>query len=1006
MARLSAQTAITTQHNDNGRTGANPAETILTTANVNVSQFGKIFTRPIDGQVYAQPLYLPSVVIPAQGVHNVVYVATEHNTVYAYDADDPGAWQPLWSVNLGPSLPSVVINVSDNLLPESGITSTPVIDQSTGTLYVVAQTYESGIVYFRLHALDVSSGAEKMGGPVIVSGSVPGLGVGNANGVLSFNAASHWQRPGLVLWNGTIYIGFGSHDDIEPYQGWIFGYSASTLQKTAIRCMAPNSEAAGVWQGGVGLAVDSNGFMYIQTGQGVFDANTGGGDYADSVVKLDTNNNLAIADYFTPSNQSALNKADGDFGSSAPILIPGTTLGVSGGKDGKIFLWNRNNLGQYNPTDQVVQEWQGTYSLITDGDGGYFGGNVFYNSTLYAWGRRDVLKAFTFNGSAFNTTPAQGGAPLPDDYSNTPGLSLSANGAAPGSAILWSSYAYPAPGGSDGYAHAGVLRAFDANNVGTELWNSNQNESRDYYGSWAKWLPPAVVNGKVYLPNWDGELCVYGLLSPGSTGSLLGSGDSRVASVNLTAEGAVDWLHWGSEGVNRKANVTPSLGGLGASGTTQSYNSDPRQMSWSDGTPIAVSAQNSGGVQLSGAGQSFTISAPADMSTRTIVIHAGGWNSGGAFRAHISDGSVADFTDTTAVVSGQYDRNYTLTYRAASAGQSLTVSWSMASGAGNISISAVALFANGASVTGSLTGIAVNSTSGVNLTAAGSADWSHWPDGNRKNGVAQQIGNYVVYGVGSGPSVYSNDPKPFFWTDGTPTASASNNTVGLAISSPGKGFEFTVPADTTTRTLAVFVGGYNASGNLSARLSDGSATDFADATNTSNGFFDRGYALTYRAASAGQTLDIIFNLTSGPGSVHLIAAALSVGSGGYISASAGTPQSATVKTAFGTALQVTVMDALGNAVSGAAVTFTAPGSGAGGAFSGCATAVVNTNASGMATAPAFTANSQAGSYTVTASVSGVSPPASFSLTNTAGAAVTIAATAGTPQSATVSTAFG
>ncbi len=443
-----------------------------------------------------------------------------------------------------------------------------------------------------------------------------------------------------------------------------------------------------------------------------------------------------------------------------------------------------------------MQEWQGTYDFLTTGDGGIFGGSAFYNNTLYTWGRRDVLKAWAFNGSTFNPTPTSGLFVVPDDYSEEPTISVSGNGNTPGTGIVWSSYTYPIAGGNDGKPHPSILRAFDASNIATELWDSNQNQARDYAGSWAKWDPPTIANGFVYLPTWDNVLNVYGLLASATGGHLTGVGNSSAATVNLTTEGSSDWEHWGPEGVNRKAGVTHQLGSLTSSIATTAYQPDPRAVSWTDGTPTTSSSLNQGGVFIPGIGQTLSITAPAGLATVTVVVHVGGFQSAGKLTAHLSDGSAPDFTDTTSLVTGQYDRNYTLTYRAANAGQTLTLTWAMTAGSGNITISAASL------------------------------------------------------------------------------DSAS------------------------------------------------------------------------------------------------------------IVASAGTPQNATVGTTFVTGLQARVTDSLGNPLSGATVTFTAPGSGASGTFSGSATATVATNASGAAAAPAFTANSQAGSYTVTATAAGVGLPAAFSLTNT------------------------
>ena len=1211
---LCGQVSVTTNRNDINRTGANPAETILNTSNVNVNTFGKLFSRAVDGQIYAQPLYLFNVTIPGQGVHNVVYVCTEHNSVYAFDADAAAASTPLWQVNLGPSLPAAVISSGRDLLPEIGITGTPVIDPTTNTLYVVAESYESSAIIFRLHALDTTTGAEKFNGPTVIQGSVPGTSSDGSGGVLTFNGFWHWQRCGLLLANGNVYIGFGGHQDTEPYHGWIFAYSATTLQKIATRCFSPNSNASGVWQGGVAPAADSSGHIYLFSGQGAMDANTGGGDYGDSILKLDSSSAMSVVDYFAPSNAATLDSGDLDLSAGAPILMPGTTLGVGGGKDGRMFLFNTGNLGKFNSTsDQVLQEWRATPNA-------YFAGQIYYNSTLFAWGRSDVLKAYAFNGSTFNTTPTQGTIQIPAGYSNEPGMSLSSNGVSSGSAIIWA--AFSANGDADGNSYPGIFHAIDASNLTRELWNSNQNQSRDYSGSWAKWCPPTIVNGKVYLATFDNILNVYGLLSGSTgTGSLLGSGTSSAAAVNLTAEGTSDWVHWGDANLDRKAGVTAQVSTytVVGSGTPSPYSNDPRPMSWTDGTPVAGDT-NSNGLYINGVGNGFSITAPADTATRTLIVHVGGWNSAGTLTAHLWDGSAADFTDTTTLASGQYDRNYTLTYSAGSAGL-LTVTWTMISGSGNVTLNGAALSgpaqtpssitatlgtpqsatinaafgtglqatvkdaggnavsgatvtftapASGASakfgasatasvvtnasgvataptltangtagsytVTASVTGVAgvanfnltnnvgavssisatagtpqgatvnaafgtalqatvkdaggnavsgatvtftapasgasakfggsatasvvtnasgvasaptltANGTAGsytvmasvtgvagvanfnltnnaasgngllsgsgnssatlVNLTSEGTTDWEHWDGGMvRKAGVTAVLSDYTMVGTGTVKG-YGNDPRPVSWTDGTPTATSPNNVSGVYIDSQGRGFSITAPADTSSRTLIVHVGGWDSGGTLTAHLSDGSAADFVDVPASSSSQYDRNYTLTYSASAAGQTLAVTWIMTSGGGNVTLNAAALAESVGvASISATAGTPQSATVNAAFGTALQATVKDAGGNAVSGATVTFTAPASGASAKFGASATASVVTNASGVATAPTLTANGTAGSYTVTASVTGVAGVANFDLTNNVGAASSISATAGTPQGATVNAAFG
>ncbi len=701
---------MTTQHNDLNRTGANPSETILNTSNVSVNTFGKLFSHAVDGQIYAQPLYVPSVQIPGQGTHNVVFICTEGNSVYAFDADNAAAWAPLWRVNFGPTTSAVF----DSVQPQVGITSTPVIDTTSGTLYVVDNTVLNSASVYQLHALDITTGNEKFNGPVTIQGSVSGTGDGSNSGTLTFNPSLHFQRPGLLLSNGKVYVAFGSHgNDQVPWHGWIFAFSASTLQQTSLLCLTPNGNGGGVWTGGMGLAADASGNLFISTGNGTFDANSGGTDYGDSIAKVSTASGLAVSDYFAPSNQSTLDIADADLGSTGPILIPGSSRVVEGGKEGKVFVLDQANLGHFNSTtDQVVQEWQATTNLLATGQGGSFGTDwVYYNSTLYLWGNSDFLRAFSFNGSTFNTTPVSVGtiqAPAmanPYGYSSEPSMSLSANGTTAGSAIIWA--AYSASGDSDGYPHPGILHAFDAADLTKDLWNSGLNSSRDDAGSWAKWSAPTIANGKVYLATFDGAFNVFGLLSPGG-GSLVGTGDSSQTGANLTLEGATDWVHWGDTTLNRKANVTAQISTYStvAPGTVSIANVDPRPLSWTDGAPTASSTNNTDYAYIGGVGNGFSLIAPADATTRTLILHVGGWSSGGTLTAHLSDGSAPDFTDTTANTSGQYDRNYTLTYNAAGPNQALTVSWVVTSGGGSVHISGAALSGGSTTPMGNITATA------------------------------------------------------------------------------------------------------------------------------------------------------------------------------------------------------------------------------------------------------------------------------------------------------------
>jgi hypothetical protein len=523
-----AQVSVLMQHNDISRTGQNLNETVLNTSNVNVGGFGKLFWRTVDGLIYAQPLYVQNLNLQGK-TRNVVYVATEHNSVYAFDADDPTQVAPLWQVNFGPTVPSQDIciitgdtNPGDcpylDINPEIGITSTPAIDPAAGIIYVVAKTKRASdsTYHFNLHALSLTSGAEQLGGPVEITGQVPGSGAGSSGGTLAFNPTFHLQRPGLLLMNGVLYLGFGSVGDIGTFHGWIFAYNATTLQQEAILCTTPNGSDGGLWATGQGLVGDSSGNVYAMTGNGDFNANTSGKDYGDSFLKISTASGLSVADYFTPSNQASLFSGDVDLGSGGPVALPGTTLLVGIGKDKLFRVVDSTNMGHFNSGfDNDVQQF-------TVGTNSYFGSPVYWDSpnngpVVYLWGPKDFLKAFKLAGGTFQTTPAtQSTIQNSTGFSNSAPMSISANNNLVGGGILWAAASFA--GLATGPSVPGILRAFDATNLGTELWDSKQDAARDDVGLYAKFNPPTVANGKVYLGTFSGQLQVYGLNPPAAGG--------------------------------------------------------------------------------------------------------------------------------------------------------------------------------------------------------------------------------------------------------------------------------------------------------------------------------------------------------------------------------------------------------------------------------------------------------------------------------------------------------
>jgi hypothetical protein len=511
-----AQTSILTQHYDNERTGQNTAESVLTPANVNSTTFGKLFALGVDGYVYAQPLYLPGVVIPGQGTHNVLYVATEHDSVYAFDADTGGA--PLWwvtfLVNGATTLSPADVGNTQDIHPEIGITGTPAIDSSTNTLYVVANTKESGAFVYRLHALDVATGAEKFGGPVELTASAPGTAPDGNGTSVPFSAQWENQRPGLLLQGGYVYIGFSSHGDNPPWHGWILAYNETTLAQSGVWTTSPNGRGNGIWSSGSGLAADTAGNMYISTGNGDDTVTTPAPppsktiDYGDSIVRLSlANGNPAPTDYFTPYNQASLDAADADVGSGGVLVIPQDQTGpyphilLEGGKAGKLYVLNRDQLTNDGShyCDGCTSDPEIIQSVTSIG--GLWSMPAYWNGNVYAWANGDHLKAFSLSAGRVSGSPTSQSAETNGFPGATP--TVSSNGAANG--IVWAVE-------SDAYTSNGpaILRAYNAGNVSTLLYGSNLTSGRDQLGPAVKFVVPVVTNGKVYV-GAQSEVDVFGL---------------------------------------------------------------------------------------------------------------------------------------------------------------------------------------------------------------------------------------------------------------------------------------------------------------------------------------------------------------------------------------------------------------------------------------------------------------------------------------------------------------
>ncbi len=522
-------TGVLTYHNNLARDGVNTEETVLTPNNVKVATFGKKFSCQVDGAVYAQPLWIRGLTV-GSAQHNVVFAATTHDTVYAFDADAQPCSQ-LWRANLldsahGASSGEFPVPTDDvapgghDIRPEIGIIGTPVIDAASKTLYVVAKSEgPSGTFHQRLHALDLTSGNEKLSGPVNISASVTGAGYDSSGATVSFNPRTQNQRAGLALVNGVVYIVWASHEDADPYHGWVIGYQASTLAQSSAYNVTADGSRGGIWMAGAAPAADSSNAIFFSTGNGTFDHDsnvTPNNDLGDSVLKLTTASGLSLADWFSPFNQSTLEAQDLDLGSSGVMLLPSQSgptphLLVTGGKEGRLYLINRDSMGHFcgscstsSGDTNVVQSFA-TTSMV-------FGTPAFWQNRLYLGVVSDKLSAFAFDPSSgkLNPTPASQSSATFYFPGTTP--SVSSNGTSNG--IVWAIDA--SRSGIGTYSTRGegpaILYAYDAANLGTELWNSSQaSNNRDQAAVAVKFTVPTIANGKVYIGTRT-TIEVYGLL--------------------------------------------------------------------------------------------------------------------------------------------------------------------------------------------------------------------------------------------------------------------------------------------------------------------------------------------------------------------------------------------------------------------------------------------------------------------------------------------------------------
>jgi outer membrane protein assembly factor BamB len=538
-----AQTNVLTYHNDNARTGQNLTEMRLTPANVNSSSFGKLFNLVVDGKVDAQPLYVSGLNFPRMGARNVVFIETEHGSAYAFDADT-GA--KLWQIStLKAGETTSDSQGCSQVVPEIGITATPVIDLKAGphgTIYIVAMSKDgAGRYYQRLHALDLTTGEEQFGGPVDIHATYPGTGDTSTNGSVVFDPRMHVERAGLLLVNGVVYTSWTSHCDIRPYNGWAIGYDALTLGQISVFNFAPNGSEASIWNAGAGPASDAAGTLFFGVANGTFDTALDGrgfpsrGNYGNAFVRLQPSaSGLQVLDYWTMYNTIAESNRDADLGSGGVMLLPDVQdslgqvrhLGVGAGKDSVIYVFDRDNMGKFNPIDNS-NLYQQLTDVIQDSE---FAAPAWFNGTLYFGAVNDNLRALPVVAGRVSSTPSSMSAGRFVYPGTTP--SISANGLS--NAIVW------AAENSD----PAVLHAYDATNLNRELYNSNQAPNgRDQFGAGNKFITPTIADGKVFVGTQN-SVGVFGLFEAAgaqraTSTSLTSSTQSAMAGTKITFEMAV-----------------------------------------------------------------------------------------------------------------------------------------------------------------------------------------------------------------------------------------------------------------------------------------------------------------------------------------------------------------------------------------------------------------------------------------------------------------------------------
>ena len=502
---------VLTAQYDNFRSGADLHEKVLKPSNVNNRIFGKLFSRTVDGDVFAQPLYVPSLAIPGSGRHDVVFVATEHDSVYAFDVHGKQDI-PLWKTSfVDPQQGTTTVSENDVLCPfitpEVGITPTPVIDATTGTMYVLVRTKERGTYVQKLQALDITSGKERAGSPVVIAATVPGSGAGSVGGKVSFDPLKENSRAALLLVGGAVYVTWASSCDIGPYHGWVMAYDARTLRQRAVLNTSPDGANAGIWQSDAGPAADDEDNVYVATGNGDFNgAKNGGRNFGDSLLKLRLEGQtLVVRDYFTPFNQKEMDAKDWDLGSQGPVLLQPQAgahphLLVVAGKEGKLYVLDRDRLGKFHDrsASQIVQSMQTKDA---------YGAAAFWNGHVFFTDRSDTTRDFAIE----NGLLVQKGVTAP---MSSPGATPIISADRTKDSILW--VVSTKEWDETHKNRPAILHAYDASDITHELYSSEQNSQRDRADMTVRFAIPTIADGHVFLGT-RGRLDVYGLLKQGSS---------------------------------------------------------------------------------------------------------------------------------------------------------------------------------------------------------------------------------------------------------------------------------------------------------------------------------------------------------------------------------------------------------------------------------------------------------------------------------------------------------